>query len=173
MDLLDKFSKIKLLVFDMDGVLTNGKLLIHPDGNWLREMDIKDGYALRMAQQMGFTVAVVSGSNSAPVEQRLNYLGINRVYQNVKNKSVVIESLMKDLSVQKEEILFMGDDIPDLLAFHVVGLPTCPSDASSDVLSASVYISPRKGGEGCVRDVIEKVLKSQNKWKMDNLTSST
>lgn len=172
MDLLDSFSKIKLLVFDMDGVLTNGKLLIQSDGEWLRELNIKDGYAIRLAQQMGFTIAVVTGSSSTPVQLRLKKLGVEHIYQEIQKKAVQVNNLMNELNLSKSEVLFMGDDIPDLEAFAAVGLSACPFDASSEILANAMYISPQKGGEGCVRDVIEKVLKSQDKWNTSSSLSS-
>jgi 3-deoxy-D-manno-octulosonate 8-phosphate phosphatase (KDO 8-P phosphatase) len=172
MNLLDLFSKIKLLIFDLDGVLTNGKLLIQADGEWLRELNIKDGYAIRLAQQKGFTISIVSGSGSLPVQQRLNSLGVEYVYQYVENKFLQVNTLIEELKLKKEEVLFMGDDLPDLPAFEAVGLSTCPCDAADEVLVKALYVSPRKGGEGCVRDVIEKVLKSQGLWIAQNPPSS-
>ena len=170
--LLEKFSRLKLLAFDLDGVLTNGKLLVQSGSEWLREMDIKDGFAIQLAVKMGLNIAVVSGSFSTPVKERLTALGVDYFYQKVDSKSVVLKELMQKLKIQEKEILFMGDDIPDLDAFSVSGVKACPADAVQEVLQAADYISIRKGGEGCVRDVIEKTLKLQDKWPISSTIKS-
>lgn len=170
--LLVRFSNIKLLAFDLDGVLTNGKLLIQQDEQWLREMDIKDGLAIQMAVQEGFHVAVVTGSFSEPIKQRLQYLGVNNFFQRVKKKSEQLRELMSAHQLQADQVLFMGDDLPDLDAFSVSGLKTCPADAVTEIKEKADYISLQKGGNGAVRDVIEKVMKTQNKWHVNNTTSS-
>ncbi len=170
--MLVRFSNIKLLAFDLDGVLTNGKLLIQQDEQWLREMDIKDGLAIQMAVQEGFHVAVVTGSFSEPIKQRLQYLGVNNFFQRVKKKSEQLRELMSDHQLQADQVLFMGDDLPDLDAFSVSGLKTCPADAVTEIKEKADYISLQKGGNGAVRDVIEKVMKTQNKWHVNNTTSS-
>ena len=164
MQLLDKFLKIRLLIFDMDGVLTNGKLLLMPDNEWVREMDIKDGFALQLAVKSGFVIAVMTGSSCEPVKNRLSILGVDRFYDKVSSKAEKIKQIMNECSFQKEEVLFMGDDIPDLEAFEVVGIRTCPADAVVEVKASADYISIQTGGNGCVRDVIEKVLRVQGKW---------
>ena len=170
--LLVRFSKIKLMAFDLDGVLTNGKLLIQNDEQWLREMDIKDGLAIQLAVQQGFHVAVITGSFSDAVEQRLQYLGVNNFFQKIKKKSEKIEELMSLYCLQSDQVLFMGDDLPDLDAFSVSGLKTCPADAVSEIKEKADYISIRNGGDGAARDVIEKVMKTQGKWHTAKMTSS-
>lgn len=170
--LLVRFSKIKLLAFDLDGVLTNGKLLIQQDEQWLREMDIKDGLAIQMAVQGGFHVAVITGSFSDPVEKRLKYLGVNSFFQRVKMKSEKLRELMALHQLEMNQVLFMGDDLPDLDAFSVCGLKTCPADAVTEIKEKADFISLRKGGDGALRDVIEKVMKTQNKWHVNNSSSS-
>jgi len=164
MNLLTKFLPVNTLVFDMDGVLTDGGLLIMPDGEWIRRMHIKDGYALQLAVKSGYQVVVISGSSSTAVEERLNKLGIQNVYQHVKNKQALLLELMKQKGLQKETIMFMGDDVPDLEIMQAAGVSCCPADACRDVLEVADYISPVKGGEGCVRDVIEKIMRLQGKW---------
>ena len=170
--LLVRFSKIKLMAFDLDGVLTNGKLLIQNDEQWLREMDIKDGLAIQLAVQQGFHVAVITGSFSDAVEQRLQYLGVNNFFQKIKKKSEKIEELMSLYCLQSDQVLFMGDDLPDLDAFNVSGLKTCPADAVREIKEKADYISIRNGGDGAARDVIEKVMKTQGKWHTAKMTSS-
>ncbi len=164
MSILENFSRIKLLAFDLDGVLTNGKLLVMPDGEWIRQMDIKDGYALQHAIKSGLHVAVITGSSSQAVGQRLKKLGVSDYFENTTSKAEVLLSLMKRFNLLKEEVLFMGDDIPDLDAFSVAGLNTCPADAVQEIITKAAYISPLTGGNGCVRDVIEKVMKTKGTW---------
>ena len=152
------------MAFDLDGVLTNGKIIIQSGSEWLREMNIKDGYALQMAVKSGLHIAVITGSSSEPVKDRLKSLGIDLFYQNVSSKAMILFELMDKLKLSKDEVLFMGDDIPDLDAFNQSGVKTCPVDAVNEVKEAADYISYKKGGDGCVRDVIEKTLKLQGKW---------
>lgn len=164
MHLLEKIKKVELLVFDLDGVLTNGKILVMPNGEWIREMDIKDGYALQHAVKAGLKVAVITGSSSLPVKERLAKLGIELFFENTPKKSLIINQLLSDLSIDKSSALFMGDDLPDLDAFEAVGIKTCPADAAAELLQLVDYISPRSGGNGCARDIIEKTLRTQGKW---------
>jgi len=164
MHLLEKLSGVQLLVFDLDGVLTNGKLLVMPNGEWIREMDIKDGYALQHAVKSGLKVAVITGSNSTPVKERLSKLGVELFYENTSQKSLIIKHLLSDFNIDRSAALFMGDDLPDLDAFEAVGIKTCPVDAAPELLQVADYVSPRSGGNGCVRDIIEKTLRTQGKW---------
>ena len=164
MHLLEKLEQVKLLVFDLDGVMTNGKILVMPNGEWIREMDIKDGYALQHAVKSGLNVAVITGSSSSPVKERLSKLGIELFFENAPQKSLVINRLLDELNIDKAFALFMGDDLPDLDAFEAVGIKTCPSDAATELLQHADYISPKSGGNGCVRDIIEKILRTQGKW---------
>ena len=164
MHLLEKLEQVKLLVFDLDGVMTNGKILVMPNGEWIREMDIKDGYALQHAVKSGLKVAVITGSSSTPVKERLSKLGIELFFENTPQKSLVINKLLNEMKIDKSSALFMGDDLPDLDAFQAVGIKSCPSDASPELLQHADYISPKSGGNGCVRDIIEKVLRTQGRW---------
>ena len=173
MNLLTKFLPVNTLIFDMDGVLTDGGLLIMPDGEWIRRMHVKDGYALQLAVKSGYQVLVISGSSSVAVEARLNKLGIQNVYQHVKNKQALLLELMKQKGLQKEAVMFMGDDVPDLEIMQTAGVSCCPADACRDILEVADYISPIKGGEGCVRDVIEKIMRLQGKWTSRNDIAST
>jgi 3-deoxy-D-manno-octulosonate 8-phosphate phosphatase (KDO 8-P phosphatase) len=173
MHILSRLKLIKTFVFDMDGVLTDGTVVIDSNNNWLRRMNIRDGYALQLAIREGFGVIVISGSDSAPVLNRLNKLGITDVFMKVKNK----EKFLKDISLERgfnlSEVLFMGDDIPDYLCLHLAGVGACPADAASEVKEIASYISSFAGGNGCVRDVIEKVMKLNNKWTLQNDIPST
>lgn len=173
MNVLEKFLPVTTIILDMDGVLTDGSLLITPDGEWIRKMNIKDGYILQLAVKTGYRVIVITGSSSSPVEKRLNRLGINMVYQNVKDKMMLLKTLMAEHAFSAAETLYMGDDIPDLEVMKICGLSCCPADSARDILAIADYISPVKGGEGCVREVIEKLMRVQGKWTHSADVSST
>lgn len=173
MNILEKFTAISTIIMDMDGVLTDGSLGIMPDDEWVRRMHIRDGYALQLAVKKGFHVIVISGSSSLPVERRLNKLGINRVYQQVKDKAAVFGMLLEELHVTRAETLYIGDDVPDLTVMQMAGISCCPADACRDILEIADYISPVKGGEGCVRDILEKMMRVQGKWSQDPELPST
>lgn len=161
----DLFKKITTFVFDVDGVLTDGTVLLLENGVQARRMSIKDGYALQLAIKKGYRILVVSGANSPLVTERLNKLGITAVHMAVTDKKSLVENYIKTHGLKREEVLFMGDDIPDLPVMPVVGLPACPADAVEEIKQASGYISSINGGMGCVREVIEKVLKLNDHWK--------
>ena len=165
--MLKFFKNIKTFVFDIDGVLTNGKLLIIQDGVMLREMNVRDGYALQLAIKKGYEIIIISGSYSAEAQIRLERLGITKIFMRIENKVQTLKDLMATFHLEQEGILYMGDDIPDYEVMQYCGLATCPADAAPEIKSISKYISPLKGGQGCVRDVIEKVLKLQNNWSVD------
>ncbi len=172
MNLLEKFIPIKAFVFDMDGVLTNGSLLIMAGGEWVRQMNIKDGYALQLAVKKGYRVVVITGSSSQPVAERLNVLGVKFFFQKVSDKLTVLKSWMKEEGLDANDILYMGDDIPDEEVMRYVGTACCPADAVTEIKSVSHYISVYNGGEGCVRDVIEKVLRLNGHWNNKSGVSS-
>jgi 3-deoxy-D-manno-octulosonate 8-phosphate phosphatase (KDO 8-P phosphatase) len=172
MNLLEKFKPITTFVFDMDGVLTDGTLLIMPDGEWIRQMHIRDGYALQLAVKKGYHVCIITGSWSEPVKERLNKLGITDIFQRVADKVSCLEKFMQEKGLKKEAVLYMGDDMPDIEVFQMAGLASCPSDAVPDIREIAGYISPEKGGHGCVRDVIEKVLRLNNHWNSSEGTRS-
>lgn len=172
MSVLEKFSRVKLLAFDLDGVLTDGKLLVMPEGEWIRQMDIKDGYALQHAVRSGLHIAIITGSSSSAVGKRLQKLGIDNYFENTASKSTVLLSLTQQFKLQLDEVLFMGDDIPDLDAYKMAGCKVCPADAVQEIINEADYVSPFKGGYGCVRDVIEKVMKTQDRWMNSTNTQS-
>jgi 3-deoxy-D-manno-octulosonate 8-phosphate phosphatase (KDO 8-P phosphatase) len=161
---LSKLKDITTFVFDVDGVLTDGSVLITDTGEQARAFNIKDGYALQLAVKCGYNVCAISGSRSKIAIIRLNSLGIKDVYVGANRKVDKIKLYMEEKHVIGSNVLYMGDDIPDLGAMQLVGLPTCPADAAEEIKEASLYVSPQPGGRGCVRDVIEKVLKVQGKW---------
>lgn len=167
MNVLELFKPINTFVFDVDGVLTDGTLLVLPNGVMARRMNIKDGYALQLAVKKGYHVVIISGGISDEVQERLNKLGVTNVFMQVQDKVAVLTNFMQQHRLSKEQVLFMGDDMPDAPALRLVGLPTCPVDAATDIKEIAQYISPVNGGAGCVRDVIEKVMKLQGNWNED------
>lgn len=167
MNILKNFKAITTFVFDMDGVLTDGTLLILKGTEWLRKMNIKDGYALQLAVKQNYRVVILSKSNSEPVKERLNILGVTDVFMKIPDKRQRLQEYIKEHGLNADEVLFMGDDVPDYTCMQIAGLPCCPLDAVNDIKKISKYISPLKGGEGCVRDVIEKVLKLHGKWELE------
>lgn len=167
MNVLELFKPINTFVFDVDGVLTDGTLLVLPEGVMARRMNIKDGYALQLAVKKGYHVVIISGGVSAEVQERLNKLGVTHVFMQVHDKVAVLNDFMQQHHLSKEQVLFMGDDMPDAPALRLVGLPTCPADAATDIKAIAQYISPVIGGAGCARDVIEKVMKLQGNWNED------
>ncbi|MFL5772405.1 MAG: KdsC family phosphatase [Flavisolibacter sp.] len=165
LNVLELFQDISTFIFDVDGVMTDGGVLLLDDGIQARRMNIKDGLALQMAARNGYRVVVVSGGSSEPVIRRLQYLGLTEIYLGLTDKLIFVEKYFEQNKLNIREALFMGDDLPDLPVLNAVGLACCPSDAAIEVKQVSKYISPLKGGEGCVRDVIEKVLKLNDHWK--------
>ncbi|WP_062059109.1 KdsC family phosphatase [Aquimarina longa] len=155
---------ITTFIFDIDGVLTDGTVIVNTDGELLRTMNIKDGYALKTAIQQGYNVCIISGGKNEGVRQRLKNLGITDIYLGAHQKVEQLNEYLDAHTIKIENVLYMGDDIPDLPVMEIVGLPTCPQDAVAEVKEASKYISLKKGGKGCARDVIEQVLKVQGKW---------
>jgi 3-deoxy-D-manno-octulosonate 8-phosphate phosphatase (KDO 8-P phosphatase) len=164
MNILELFQKITTFIFDVDGVLTDGTVLVLENGLHARRMNIKDGFALQMAEKNDYKVLIISGGNSPQVVHRLEKLGIKDVHMSVLDKKEFVENYISANKLKMEEVLYMGDDLPDLPALSVVGLPSCPADAVMEVKEAVQYISPFNGGFACVRDVIEKVLKLNDHW---------
>jgi 3-deoxy-D-manno-octulosonate 8-phosphate phosphatase (KDO 8-P phosphatase) len=166
--LLASLKKITCFVFDVDGVLTNGEVIVMPNGILVRKMNIKDGYALQLAIKKGYHVWVISGGNSEEVEDRLRKLGITEVHMRVKDKRALLQELSILHGIALDEILFMGDDMPDYEAMSIVGIAACPKDAAVDIKSISTYIALANGGDGCAREVIEKVLKLNDRWDVED-----
>jgi 3-deoxy-D-manno-octulosonate 8-phosphate phosphatase (KDO 8-P phosphatase) len=168
MSLLANFTPIQLFVLDVDGVLTDGSLLVFGNGEMVRRMNIKEGYALQLAIKRGYQVLLISGGQSEAVRERLVKLGVTEVHMNVQNKSEILMRYVTSQQLAWSQVLYMGDDIPDLKTMQMVGLACCPADAVPEIKAIAHYISPIKGGEGCVRDVIEKVLKLNQHWAADD-----
>jgi 3-deoxy-D-manno-octulosonate 8-phosphate phosphatase (KDO 8-P phosphatase) len=158
-----RLNKVRCFIFDIDGVLTNGTLIVMPDELY-RIMNIRDGFALKTAVEAGYHVGIISGGKSESVRTRLQNLGLKDIYLCVEYKSDRYEEIMSMYDLKEEEILYMGDDLPDYEVMKRSGVPVCPFDAAPEIRELCCYISPQKGGEGCVRDVIEQTMRLQGKW---------
>lgn len=160
-------NQIKTFVFDIDGVLTNGTIQVSTNGELLRTMNMKDGYAMKAAIKSGYTVCIISGGTNEGVRKRLRALGITDIYLGVEDKVEQMEEFFDVYDIKPETVLYMGDDLPDYYVMQQVALPCCPQDAVAEIKDISRYVSHKKGGKGCVRDVIEQVMKVQGKWMED------
>ena len=162
--ILREFQRIKVVVLDVDGVLTDGRVLVTESGEQLRMFHVRDGYAMQEAIKARIQIWVISGGQSIGVEKRLRGLGIEHIFLGVADKKNLLQELMRNFDVDADVVMYVGDDMPDLDAMQLVGLPACPSDAAEEIKAISRYMSPGKGGAGAVRDILEKVLKIQGKW---------
>jgi 3-deoxy-D-manno-octulosonate 8-phosphate phosphatase (KDO 8-P phosphatase) len=160
-------SKIRAVVFDLDGVLSSETIALGMDGTPLRTVNIKDGYAIQLAMKMGLRVAIISGCKIEAVRKRYEGLGIEDIYLGAAVKIKIYDDFTAKYGLKDDEVLFMGDDIPDLEVMQRVGCAVCPKDACPEVKAVSCYVSERCGGQGCGRDVIEQVLRAQGKWLKD------
>jgi 3-deoxy-D-manno-octulosonate 8-phosphate phosphatase (KDO 8-P phosphatase) len=159
--------KIRAIVFDLDGVLSKSTISLGMDGTPLRTVNIKDGYAIQLGVKMGLNIAIISGCRIDAVRKRYEGLGMTDVYLGAAVKIKVYEEFLAKHDLKEDEVMFMGDDIPDLEVMRRVGCPVCPKDACDEVKEASIYVSDYEGGCGCGRDVIEQTLKAQGKWLQD------
>ena len=160
-------NHITTFIFDIDGVLTDGSVTVTTSGELLRKMNIKDGYALKTAVDLGYHICIISGGSNDGVRIRLNGLGITNVYLGTHNKIDQLNEFLSKYKIQPEQVLYMGDDLPDYHVMQMVGLPCCPQDAVPEIKNISKYISHKNGGYGAARDVIEQVLKVQGKWHIN------
>ena len=168
---LNKLKEITTFIFDVDGVLTDGTVSVTENGEQSRVFNLRDGYAIQLAVKCGFNVCVVSGSRSKSALYRLNGWGVKDVYMGIHTKIEKVKIYLEEKSIIHENVLYMGDDIPELEVMKIIGLPVCPSDAVEEIKAVSLYVSPYAGGKGCVRDIIEKVLKVQCKWMNEDAYS--
>lgn len=164
----EKFENINSFIFDVDGVLTNGGLYIFPDGNFVRKMNAKDGFALKLALKKGYNIAIITGGREKNIKERLEKLGITNIFLNAHDKLPILNKYLSDNKIDPSTSLYMGDDIPDLKPMKNIGLACCPNDAVYEIKEISHYISNINGGSGCVRDVIEQVLKANNDWDYED-----
>ena len=161
---LSAFAKIKAFVFDVDGVMTAGSVLVGDDGELLRTVSIRDGYAVQLAVKLGYRVAIITGGSSPGVRTRFMRLGVSDYYSGVQDKKEVYLAYLERHQLEASQVLYMGDDIPDYEVMKLAGLAAAPADACPEILAVSHYVSGVKGGQGCVRDVIERVLKLNGSW---------
>lgn len=164
----EKLLKVNTFIFDYDGVLTDGTLVLTSSGDALRTANVKDGYAMQLAVKKKYRIAIISGGYSESIKRRFESLNIEDVFLGVEKKIDVYRQYLLTHKLENENVLFMGDDIPDFEIMLEAGVPTCPSDASEEIKRAATYISHQAGGHGCVRDIIEQVLKVQGKWMNDD-----
>ena len=157
-------NKVTTFVFDVDGVLTNGKILVTTEGEMYREMNTRDGFAMKYALLKGFKIGIISGGTNLGVKKRLEDLGVNKVYLGIHEKDIAFDDFVNSYNINPEEVLYMGDDIPDMSVMERVGVATCPQDAVHDVKRIADYVSHKNGGDGCVREILEQVMRVQNKW---------
>jgi 3-deoxy-D-manno-octulosonate 8-phosphate phosphatase (KDO 8-P phosphatase) len=159
-----KLNRVKLLMFDVDGVFTDGSLILLENGDQVRSFNIKDGFAVQLAIKAGVKIAVITGARSEAVKKRLNYLGIEDLYLGVHDKIEKYEDYKHSYGYTDDEILYMGDDLPDYEIMKRVGVPVCPSDAVHEIQNLSIYVSHQAGGKGCVRDIIEQYMRLKGLW---------
>ncbi|SHJ65951.1 3-deoxy-D-manno-octulosonate 8-phosphate phosphatase (KDO 8-P phosphatase) [Arenibacter nanhaiticus] len=163
-------ENITTFVFDVDGVFTDGSVMITSEGELLRTMSIKDGYAVKVAIQKGYNVCIISGGTNEGVRVRLRGLGVTDIHMGAHHKIDPFDEYLDVYNIDPKNVLYMGDDIPDIPPMELAGLPTCPQNAVPEVKGVAKYISHKNGGDGCVRDVIEQVLKVRGDW-MENFSA--
>ncbi|MGZ3884604.1 MAG: KdsC family phosphatase [Bacteroidia bacterium] len=164
----EKLNSVSTFIFDIDGVFTDGKVLVMESGEVVRNVNSKDGYALQLAVKKGYNITIISGGHNEAIKKLLMRTGIQNIYINQHNKLACYEEFIKTFSLKHEEVLYMGDDLPDYEVMSKVGVAVCPQDAAAEIKSICCYISPRNGGEGCIRDIIEQVMRVQGKWEITN-----
>lgn len=160
-------SCIRAIIFDVDGVLSQETINLPADGIPNRTVNIKDGYAIQLAMKLGLRIVIMTGANVEAIRKRYAGLGVEDIYMACSVKIKTYEDFLRKYGISDSEVMYMGDDIPDLEVMRRVGCPVCPKDACTEVRDVSCYISDRKGGQGCARDVIEQTLRAQGKWLMD------
>lgn len=164
-------KNISTFVFDVDGVLTDGNIQVSTSGELLRTMNTKDGFALKTAVDQGYHVCIISGGRNEGVRIRLQNLGITDIFLGADDKTQLLKDYAEKNNLNLEDMIFVGDDLPDYHVMKMVGMPVCPQDAVPEIKAISKYVSHKKGGNGCVRDIIEQVLKVQGKWFSGNVSA--
>lgn len=160
----EDIARVRVIVLDVDGVMTDGGIIPTLDGDFIRRYNAKDGYALGYAVKMGYKVCIITGGRGKTLENRLRMLGINRYYTDCMDKITAMREYFADEGIDPAHAIYMGDDIPDLECMREVGIPVCPADAAAEVIEASRYVSEFRGGEGAVRDIVEQVLRARGDW---------
>ena len=161
-----KLTRIKTLLFDVDGVLTNGQVFLMESGEIVRNMNSKDGFALRLAAKQGYRIAIITAGNSQMVKKTLESFGVQDVFLSQHDKLKCYKDFINEHDLKEEEIVYMGDDLPDYDVMKRVGIAACPNNSAHEIKEISIYISNRNGGEACVRDIIEQVMRSQDTWEI-------
>ncbi len=161
-----RLAKVSTIMLDIDGVLTDGKVMVTERGELLRNLSSKDGYALQLAVKKGYRIVIISGGNNEAVKVALSRSGITDVFIRQHDKLSCYKDYIHEHSLSDEEVIYMGDDLPDWEVMSRVGVPVCPNDAATEIKDICIYISDKKGGEGCVRDIIEQVMRVQGKWEI-------
>jgi len=162
-----RLTKITTLMFDIDGVMTDGRVLVMENGEMVRNMNSKDGYAFHQAVLKGYRVVIISGGNNVAIKNALERTGIKDIFIRQQDKLGCYQEYLNTNGIHDDEVMFMGDDLPDHDVMRRAGLAACPNDAVAEIRAICQYVSPYKGGEGCVRDIIEQVLKVQEKWSIE------
>ena len=160
-------KNIHTIIFDVDGVLSEETITMSAEGEPLRTVNIKDGYAIQLAVKQGLRIVIMTGGNTSAVRRRYEGLGVTDLYMGCKVKLKAYDDLKAKYHIADSEVLYVGDDVPDIEIMRLVGCPCCPADACPDVQAVSIYVSDRKGGRGCGRDIVEQVLRAQGKWMSD------
>ena len=160
-------TKIRAIIFDVDGVLSSETIPLALDGVPMRTVNIKDGYALQLAMKLGLRIVIMTGANIPAIRVRYEGLGLQDIYTGCSVKIRTYEEFLDKYGLHDDEVMYMGDDIPDLEVMRRVGCPVCPRDACTEIKEASIYVSDRMGGHGCGRDVIEQTLRAQGLWQMN------
>ena len=160
-------KKIRAIIFDIDGVLSAETITLSSDGVPLRTVNIKDGYAIQLAMKLGLRIVIMTGANVSSICRRYEGLGVEDIYVGCAVKIKAYDAFLAQYGLNDDEIMYMGDDIPDMEIMRRVGCPVCPNDACPEIKAISTYVSQRNGGYGCGRDVIEQVLRAQGKWVMN------
>jgi 3-deoxy-D-manno-octulosonate 8-phosphate phosphatase (KDO 8-P phosphatase) len=165
----EELKKVKAFVFDVDGVLSKDTSPLNEDGDPVRTANVKDGFAIRNALNFGYEIAIITGGYIERVPKRYERLGVKHFYNHARDKAVCLNDFLDKTGIDSDKVIFMGDDLVDFGAMKKVGIPVCPQDAVQDIKAISKYISPKNGGEGCVRDIIEQTLRVQDKWFTDKM----
>jgi 3-deoxy-D-manno-octulosonate 8-phosphate phosphatase (KDO 8-P phosphatase) len=169
----EKLARVEAFIFDVDGVFTDGGITPEASGDFLRTYYAKDGYAITYAVSQGIPIFIISGGRGEMLNHRFEMLKVTKIYANIGDKTTALSEIVEQYGINLENTVYMGDDIPDLPVMQMVGLPVCPADACSEIIEASIYVSQYAGGRGCVRDIIEQVLRAQDKWLLHTIGMHT
>lgn len=164
----EEIAQIEAMIFDVDGVMTDGRIIPTVEGDFIRCYNAKDGYALAYAIRRGYRICIITGGYGPTLERRLRMLGVEEYYIDCMDKLAVLRDYMKRHGLNPAQVLYMGDDIPDLACMQAVGMPVCPADAAAEVIDVSRYVSEFEGGRGAVRDIVEQVLRARGDWARDS-----